>query len=173
MRSSLPKDQVVRVVTGAVHRVDAHLALSDIRSGTDILGDQLRTSRLSVLLTCVSAATATALAMVGILGVLSILVAQRLREIGLRKALGAGSASVWRYVLAKAMRPVGVGMVLGLVAACVGTRFLESQIFGVSPLDPPAFVLPVLVLALAAMAACLVPGLRANRADPVELLKSE
>ncbi len=171
VRSSLSREALVRGVSEAVRAVDPGLALSDIKDGSEIIGSQLRTARLSVLLTCLFACAATFLAVVGIMGILSILVAQRMREMGLRKALGAEDGSIRWHVVRKGLRPVVVGLVLGTVVSMLGTRILESQVFGVGTLDLVAFVLPVVGLLLAGFLVCLVPGSRAAAADPVELLQ--
>ena len=173
IRSRLQPEALARSVQEAIQTIDPNLPLSNIRTGEQMIGTQLRTSRLSTLLTSLFAFAASALAFVGILGVLSILVAQRMREIGLRMVLGAGGGSVWRFILFRGMRPVVIGLVLGAALAGFGTRVLESQLFGVSTLDPLAFLLPPIGLAAVGILACLVPGARASATDPVMLLKSE
>jgi hypothetical protein len=165
--------KIADVVAAAVRRVDPNLPLSDIRTGSDIIGRQLRTSRLSTLLTSLFALVATGLAVVGIVGVLSIVVAQRMKEIGLRVVLGAPSGRIWSFTLHRGMRPVVIGLMLGIGFSMAATRLLESQIYGVGALDPVAFLLPTLGFALAGLLACLVPGARAAAADPVTLLRSE
>jgi predicted permease len=173
IRSRLRPEALALSVQEAIQTIDPNLPLSNIRTGDQMIGSQLRTSRLSTLLTSLFALTASALSFVGTLGVLSILVAQRMREIGLRMVLGAGSGSVWGFVLSRGMRPVVIGLALGAALAAGGTRFLESQLFGVSALDPLAFLLPLVGLAIVGSLACLVPGARATATDPVLLLKSE
>jgi putative ABC transport system permease protein len=164
---------IANAVAEAVHRVDPDLPLDTVQTGDEMIAKQLRTSRLYTTLTTLFAATATILAVVGIVGVLSIVVAQRRREIGLRIVLGAQSASIWAFAISRGMRPVLIGLVLGLAVALGGTRFLESQIHGVSTLDPLAFLLPTLGFAVAGLVACMVPGARAASTDPVKLLRSE
>jgi len=173
VRAAGPRDHVVRSVTEAVLRVDPNLPLADITSGEEIIAGQLRVSRLSTTLTALFAAMATALAAVGILGVLSTVVAQRMREIGLRIALGARPGSIRRFVLLRGMRPVVIGLGLGLALSLAASRLLESQVFGVSTLNPLAYLLPAVGLAAAGLLACLVPSARASAADPVILLRSE
>jgi putative ABC transport system permease protein len=173
VRATGSQEAVATAVAEAVHRVDPTLPLTDVNTGDEIIGRQLRTSRLYTTLTAFFALTATALSVVGILGVLSIVVAQRMREIGLRIVLGAQAASIWGFTVSRGMRPVLIGLFLGLVVSLAGTRFLESQIYGVSTLDPLAFLLPTLGFATAGMLACLIPGARASSTDPVKLLRSE
>jgi putative ABC transport system permease protein len=173
VRAAGPRDHIVNSVTEAVLRVDPDLPLADVRSGEDIIARQLRVPRLSTTLAALFAVMATALASVGILGVLSTVVAQRMREIGLRIALGARPGSVWRFVLLRGMRPVAIGLALGLAVSLAASRLLESQVYGVSTLNPLAYLVPVVGLAAVGLLACLVPGARASGADPVILLRSE
>ncbi len=173
VRASGPRDPIVKAVTEAVLQVDRNLPLADVRSGEDIIARQLRVPRLSTTLAALFAVMATALALVGILGVLSTVVAQRMREIGLRIALGARPGGIWRFVLRRGMRPVVFGLALGLAVSLAASRLLESQVYGVSTLNPLAFLLPTLSLAAAGLLACIVPGARASAADPVGLLRSE
>jgi predicted permease len=172
VRASSPPQVITSAVAEAIHRVDPDLPLANIRTGDEMIAKQLRTSRLYATLTTLFAATASVLAVVGIVGVLSIIVAQRLREIGLRIVLGARSASIWAFAISRGMRPVLIGIILGLAIALGGTRFLESQVYGVSTLDPLAFLLPSLGFAVTALVACMVPGARAASTDPVKLLRS-
>ncbi|UCC48715.1 MAG: ABC transporter permease, partial [Gemmatimonadota bacterium] len=173
VRASGPRDHVATSVSEAVLRVDPDLPLADVRSGEEIIEGQLRVSKLNAALTALFAVMATALAVVGILGVLSTVVAQRMREIGLRIALGARPGGIWRFVLARGMRPVVIGLAFGLAVSLAASRLLESQVYGVSTLNLLAFFLPTVGLAAAGLLACLVPGVRASAADPVSLLRSE
>jgi putative ABC transport system permease protein len=165
--------EIADAVAAVMRRVDPSLPLSDIRTGSDIIARQLRTSRLSTLLTSLFAVVATGLAAVGILGVLSVVVAQRMREIGLRVVLGAPAGRIWKYTLHRGMRPVVIGMILGIGTAMVATRLLGSQIYGVEALDPLAFLLPTIGFGIAGLLACLIPGARAAAVDPASLLRSE
>jgi len=110
---------------------------------------------------------------VGIVGVLSIRVSFRLREMGIRIALGSTPGEVSRLVLVRGMRPVLIGLALGLVAAVPMTRLLANQVYGVGPLDPVSFLLPCLGLLAAGLVACRAPSRKAAHADPVSLLRSE
>jgi len=173
VRSDNSRSDLVEAVTAAVGRIDPALPLADIRSGEEIIDSQLRPYRLSTTLALLLAITASILAMVGIVGVFSLVVAQRMPEMGIRMALGASPGGIVRLVLGRGMKPVGVGLLLGLALAVPGTRLLTSQVYGVSRLDPLTFVLAVLLLAAAGYLACRIPGSRAASADPVELLKTE
>jgi predicted permease len=173
VRASGSPEAVKSAVTEAVARVDGDLPLADFQAGEEMIANQLRTSRLYTTLTALFAVTASALSIVGIVGVLSIVVAQRKSEIGLRIVLGAQPGNIWGYTISRGMRPVLIGLGLGFLVALAGTRFLESQIYGVSTLDPFAFMLPTLGFAVAGLIACLIPAARAASTDPAKLLRSE
>ncbi|UCG87584.1 MAG: FtsX-like permease family protein, partial [Gemmatimonadota bacterium] len=172
VRAAGPRDHLVRAVTGAVQQIDPDLPLADIKSGEEIISDQSRISRVSATLTSLFAIMATVLALVGILGMLSIVVAQRTREIGLRMALGAQSGSIRGFVLARGMRPVILGIALGVVASLGATRLLQSQVYGVNTLNVIAFLIPTVGLTAAGLLACVLPSVKASRVDPVELLRN-
>ncbi|MBN1238397.1 MAG: FtsX-like permease family protein, partial [Gammaproteobacteria bacterium] len=115
---------------------------------------------------------AVILALTGIYGVLAALVSQRMREMGIRMALGAERRQVLFLVLREAGGFVGVGVAIGLCAAYPFARTLRSLLFGVEPLDGPLFVASAASLSAMALAASLTPALRAARANPTVLLKS-
>jgi predicted permease len=114
---------------------------------------------------------ALALASVGVYGVVGYVVGRRRREIGIRMALGATRADVQRQILRQTFRPVALGVVAGIAGAAVASRSLEAVLFGVSPLDPAAFVSAALFLAGVASAAILVPTRAALKADPTTTLR--
>jgi ABC-type antimicrobial peptide transport system permease subunit len=109
----------------------------------------------------------------GIYGVLSYLVAQRTREIGIRMALGAQARDVIALTLKQGMRPTLVGVALGLAGAFALTRVMSSLLFGVSPTDLVTFAVSALVLTVVALLPCWLPARRAARIDPMEALRYE
>ena len=116
---------------------------------------------------------ALALAVVGIYGVVSHAVTQRTREIGIRMAIGAAPSRVLAAVLRQSLTLTGIGAAIGLLGAAAVTRYLESMLFELTPLDPPTFVaVAVLFLVVGLMAACL-PALRASRVDPLVALRHD
>ena len=117
------------------------------------------------------ACLALALAVVGIYGVTAFVVGQRTHEIGVRIALGAGTREVMRLLLADSLRPVAIGLVLGLGAALLGSRVFSGVLYGVSSADPIAFVGASLVLLTAATVAVIVPTRRAASADAATTLR--
>jgi putative ABC transport system permease protein len=113
------------------------------------------------------------LAAIGKRRVVSYQVARRAREIGIRMALGATRADILRSVIQLAMTPVAVGLAVGLAAALLLTRWIQSMLFGVGARDPGTMVAIVVALAAVALAGCALPARRAARIDPIEALRSE
>jgi ABC-type antimicrobial peptide transport system permease subunit len=129
--------------------------------------------RVSTLLLVGFATLALVLAAVGIYGVMAYSVAQRTHEIGTRMALGAQPSDVLRLVLGQGARLTGFGVVVGVVAALVLTRFMASILFGVSASDPLMFAGVIILLAFVALSACYIPAHRAMRIDPMVALRYE
>src|SRR5439155_4123913 len=118
------------------------------------------------------AASALTLAVVGIYGVMSYLVTQRTREIGIRLALGAGGRDILRLVVGNGARLIGAGIVIGVAAAVALQRLVSTLLFGVTAADG-ASVVAVIVLATVALMACYVAAVRATRVDPLRALRYE
>jgi putative ABC transport system permease protein len=137
------------------------------------ISGMLEESHFDTFLLAVFAAIALLLASVGIYGVLSYVVAQRTRHIGIRMALGATPAQVMRDVLWYGMRLTSLGLALGLAGAVAVTRVLSSLLYGVKPTDPLTFLIISLSLAAVALLACYVPARRATRIDPMAALRYE
>jgi ABC-type antimicrobial peptide transport system permease subunit len=116
---------------------------------------------------------ALALAAVGIYSVVSTIVAERTREVGIRMALGSRHRDVVALVVRQGMRPAVLGLAIGLVAALGATRALAGLLVGVGTADPLAYSTGVAVLAVVSLAACYLPARRATRVDPVEALRHE
>ena len=116
---------------------------------------------------------ALALASVGIYGVLSYLVSQRTRELGIRLALGATTFGVLRLVLGQGLRLVCLGALIGLLAAWLLSRVLTSLLFDVSATDPLTFAGVTLLLMLVALLACFIPARRASKTDPMIALRQD
>ncbi len=129
-------------------------------------------ARFSAVLLGLFAATALALAVIGIYGVMSFMVLQRTREIGIRMALGADRAQVQRLVIREGLWLAGTGTVVGVAAAFGLTRALRSMLFDTTPGDPATYVSIVVLLALAAAVASWVPARRASRVEPTEALRA-
>jgi ABC-type antimicrobial peptide transport system permease subunit len=119
------------------------------------------------------ASLALLLASIGLYGVLSYLVLQRSRELGLRIALGASAGSVMRLVVARGLTLTAAGLTIGLVLAWALTRTMQNLLYGVAASDPATFGIVVAVLGAIALGACYVPARRASRLDPITVLRAD
>jgi len=132
----------------------------------------LATGRFNTLLLTGLGVIGLVLAAVGIYGVVAYFVTQRTSEIGLRMALGATPGRVLRLVVGQGMRPVLLGIGVGVTLAIVASRLLASLVFGIGTRDPVTFLLVPIVLGLVALAASVVPARRATRVEPTKALQS-
>ena len=160
-------DDIRRVVAGQ----NSQNVIFRAQTMTDVIAGSLAAQRFSTILLDVFAAAALLLASVGTYGVISYLVGQRTRELGIRLALGAQRSDVVRLVLGHGMKMALGGVALGLAAAFGLTRLLNEMLYGVSATDPVTFGLLSVLLALVALIACLVPAMRATRVDPIVALR--
>ena len=157
----------------AVHGVDRDLALSDVTTLERVVQDSLADERFRTTLLSAFAAVALLLAALGIYGVLAYLVSQRSRELGIRLALGAHPASLFRLVIKQGVRPVLIGASGGLLAAIAVTGTMRSLLFGVTPIDPATYAVAIAARAAIAATACALPAARAMRVDPLVALREE
>ena len=125
-----------------------------------------------MLLGLAFASVALFLSAIGIYGVLTYLVTQRTREIGIRIALGSSAGSVFKLVIREGMLLVAIGLVVGLSGAAGMRSFIQSQIFGVGAMEPSVISLVVAGLTAVGLAACVLPARRATRVDPPSVLNS-
>jgi putative ABC transport system permease protein len=157
----------------AVWAVDSEQPVTSIRTMDAIVDDELASRAQVLRLLGAFAGLALLLASLGIYGVLSYVVSQRTREIGLRMAIGASQWDIVCSILGYSARITGTGLVIGIVAAIGATRLLATFLFGISPLDPRTFVVVSVVLAAVAFAASIVPTRRAASVDPMLALREE
>ncbi|HEY9225405.1 MAG TPA: FtsX-like permease family protein, partial [Gemmatimonadaceae bacterium] len=129
--------------------------------------------RFNAILLGLFAATALSLAVVGIYGVMSLAVAARTREIGIRIALGADHRRVQRLVVGEGLALVSVGAAIGIAGAIWSTRVLQNLLYDLKPSDPVTYVGILVLLASAAVLASWIPARRASRVDPVVALRSD
>ncbi|HEV8702061.1 MAG TPA: ABC transporter permease [Candidatus Polarisedimenticolia bacterium] len=173
VRASSDSVPLVAAVRGAIAALDRDLAVANVRTISDLLHRSVARPRFRAVLLGAFAATALALAAIGIFGVLAHGVAQRTREIGIRMALGARRRAILGMMLGQGIRLTLAGVGLGLAASIVLTRFLSGLLFGVSPTDPITLSGVTLLLTLVALLACVVPARRATRVDPMTALRCE
>jgi predicted permease len=156
-----------------VRQLDPAMPIYDVQTLEDQVARSLSTDRLIANLTAVFGALATLLAAIGLYGVLAYVVTRRTREIGIRIALGAPTRSISWMVLREVLVMIGLGVALALPAIWALTRFVKSQLYGVTPMDPMAMSGAMALLAVVAMIAGVLPARRAARVDPVIALRAE
>jgi predicted permease len=153
--------------------LDPTIPISEIFTMQQILGRSTASESLSATLLLAFGTLSLLLAAVGLYGVLSYLVTQRIVEIGIRLALGAQRADVLRLILLDGLQPVFFGLALGIVGGIAAGALIRSQLYGTSPYDPTVFVAMVASLLLTAALACAVPAIRASRVEPMQALRTE
>jgi len=163
---------ITKSVQDAVTRIDRGLPVFGVRSMEERMAELMATARFTTALLATLGCVGLLLAVVGIYGVIGYVVSLRTQEIGVRVALGATPAAVVALIVRQGMRPVLVGVAIGMIAAAGVTRVLASQLYGVGPADPVTFVGVAAVVALVAAATAALPARRAARVDPVAVLMS-
>lgn len=163
----------VQAVKQAVWKIDPEQSVFDIQAMEQRVMATIWHQRLAGLVMLLFAALALALAGVGIYGVMSYLVSQRRREIGLRMALGAQTSDVLKLIVGQGLRLVLTGVVIGLALALVLKQVIASLLFGVTSGEPFTFIAVALLLVLVALVACYLPARRAAKIDPMIALRSE
>ncbi|MEP6495596.1 MAG: ABC transporter permease [bacterium] len=160
-------------IRAALTELERTVPFSDVATMERLLGDSTAGTWFRARLLAGFALVALILAAIGLYGVLAYAVTQRTREIGVRIALGARRGAVMQLILVRGLTLVGAGLVLGVGAGLLTTRLLDRMLFGVSTTDPAVFAAVIGVLALTALAACLLPAWRATRVDPITALRAE
>ncbi|HEV7552383.1 MAG TPA: ABC transporter permease [Candidatus Angelobacter sp.] len=153
--------------------LDPNLPLSNIQTMDEVVSQSVAPRRFNMFLLSIFAAVALLLALIGVYGVLAYSVGRRTAEIGLRIALGATPRSVMALIVGQGMRPIMVGIAIGMAGAVGLSHFVSSLLFNVKPVDPLTYGAVALLVAVAALLSCYVPALRALRVDPVAALRQE
>jgi putative ABC transport system permease protein len=164
---------LVPALRGAVLSVDASQPVATIETLDKVVSDSIAQPRLNMLLMGLFGGLALLLAAVGVYGLLSFSVTQRVHEIGIRMALGAQELDVLALVMKHGMVLVLAGELIGLAGALVLTRLMSGLLFGVAPTDTMTFAVVLSGLALVALVACYIPARRATKVDPLIALRNE
>jgi putative ABC transport system permease protein len=171
VKTSVGPTTVVPQIRAAVASLDPEQPLADVRSMDQWVARSLEGRRTPMVLLGLFGVVALALSAIGIYGVLAFGVAQRVRELGIRQALGADRRAILSLVLGEGLRSASLGILIGLAGAFALTRYLESVLFGVNARDLGVFVTVAALLFAVALAACYFPARRATSTAPVEALR--
>jgi putative ABC transport system permease protein len=173
LRATGDPSLLVNAVRAEIRSLDDNQPLGRVIAISDLMDQQVIQPRFTMVLFSTFAALGLALAAAGIYSVLSFHVTRRTQELGVRMALGAPRRHVLNLLLNMGGRLVLTGLIVGVVASIASTRLLRSQLFGVHPVDPVAYVSVVVVVTIAAFVACYIPARRAAAVDPIIALRQE
>ena len=173
VRSQLKPDAVTKLAQSALATVDPGLAIAIPQSMDAIFAQAVGQTRLMMWLLGIFAGVALLLASIGIYGAVAYTVEQRTGEIGVRMALGAQTRDVLLLVVSQGMKPVVIGLAIGVAAAFALGRLISTQLYQVSAHNPSLLAGATLLLATTALVACLLPARRATLVDPVQALRTE
>lgn len=172
-RSAAKETSLVGAIRNVIRELDPELPFYDAHTMEERIDDSLITRRSPVLLALGFGAVALFLSALGIYGVLAYMVAQRTRGIGIRMALGSTAEAIFGLILKEGIVMLGIGFALGLAGAVAMGEYAKSVLYGVRPTDPRVIAAVTGVLALVAIAACMLPVRRATRVDPSVALRQE
>ncbi|HJU64855.1 MAG TPA: ABC transporter permease [Gemmatimonadaceae bacterium] len=164
---------VAGAVRSAIRAVDPGAAVTDVQPMEEVIADSVGEPRFYLTLLGVFALVAVVLAVSGMYGVLSYAVAQRMREFGIRTALGSTAAQIAGLVTRRGMTLIAIGVVVGIAGGAAVTRLMGSLLYGVSPLDAVTWALAIVALVAVGLLASLLPAWRATRADPLVAMRVE
>jgi len=173
VRSSFKPEVVTKLVQPALVGIDPAIAIAQPQAMDTLVAQALGQARLMMILLGIFAGVALLLATVGIYGAVAYTVAQRTGEIGVRMALGAQTRDILRLIVRQGMKPVVVGLAIGVAAALAVGRLIHSQLYQTSEYNPLLLSATLTILGVAALIACLFPAYRATLVNPVEALRTE
>jgi predicted permease len=173
LRSRGPEPGIVDSVRRSLQQMNSEQVIYGAQTMDEIISGSISNRWFSMILLGAFAGVALLLSSIGIYGVISYLVGQQTREIGIRMALGAQRKDVLRLILGNGARMALLGVAIGIVAALGLTRLMAKMLYGVSATDPVTFVVVAFVLVVVALAACYIPARRAMRVDPLVALRYE
>jgi len=160
-------------ISRAIHDIDPDQPIRGPQTLDEVIGESINQQRFAMRLLTGFAALALLLAAIGIYGVLSYTVRQRVQEIGVRMALGAAATDVVRMVVSEGLRPTTVGLAIGVLGSMAFGRVLSTLVFGVTPRDAVTFGAVIVIVLVVGAVACLLPAYRATRVDPLQALRAE
>jgi len=164
---------VLPAIRAEVAAIDSRLPLFNIRTGNELLADAAARTSFTLVMLAIAAVVALLLGTIGVYGVISYIVSRRLREFGIRMAMGAGDGQIRAMVVRQGLGVTALGVAIGLVGGLALTRLLRALLYGVSPTDPWTFGGVALLLLLVSALASYLPARRASSVDPAEALRYE
>jgi ABC-type antimicrobial peptide transport system permease subunit len=173
VRSSFPTARLADSIRRTIWSIDPQVPIPMLKSMDEQVDDSVATDRFQTLLLSSFGAAALFLATLGVYGVLAYSVSLRRHEFGIRLALGSGKTALMRVVLAQAAYPVVGGLVAGLLAAFIATRWIESLLYQTQIADPLTVLASIALLLSAALLAAVLPARRAAAVDPMQVLREE
>ncbi|HET9791863.1 MAG TPA: FtsX-like permease family protein, partial [Candidatus Angelobacter sp.] len=173
VRTTARPGDLAAAITNTVHETEPNQPIRNMMTLDQFMANSLAPQRFNMLMLATFAAVALLLASMGIYSVLAYTVRRRVREIGIRMALGAQIKDVLRLIVIEGMKPAMVGLAIGIVGALALGRVVASLVYGVSTRDPMTYLSVSLLLALVALLATVVPAYRATRVDPINTLRDE
>ena len=171
VRTTLPTDQIVPIIRRELRSVSADMSTANIRMLEDVVGDSMRSSRFSAFVISAFAVAALLLSALGVFGVFAFGVASRVREVGIRMALGASGSDIARMFLMQAAGPIAVGVILGTAGAIALGRLVDSLLFGVAPTDIASYAGAAAMLVGVGLVASYLPVRRVLRGGPARALR--
>lgn len=173
IRTRMTPGAIRDVLAREVHALDPNLAATTPFRVQEQVDRKGYTQRLAATLVAIFGTVALFLAAIGLYAVISYSVSQSVRELGLRMALGASVKDLLGIVISHGLRLTAAGIVIGAIAAVILTRLLGNMLYQVSPRDPLAFGLALVVITIASLVACFLPAWRATRIDPIQALREQ
>jgi putative ABC transport system permease protein len=173
VRRASDSTSLIPAVRARLAALDKNVPLYQVATMEELLGHSSASRRFSLVLLSLFATLALLLAAVGVYGMLSFSVSRRSQEFGVRMALGAKPRDMLWLILKQGMKPVLLGVILGMVASVVITRLISSLFYGVSPTDPLTFSGVTMLLVVVGIAACYIPARRILRVDPLRALRQD
>ena len=173
LRGAGEPSALVGSARAAVASVEAGLPLANVRPMTEVVADTADQPRFTTIVMTFFASAAFLLAAIGLYGILAYSVQQRIREIGVRVALGAGRREIFRLIVGNGMGLALVGVIIGVLAALAATRMMSGVLTDITGTDPLTYIAVVALLMASAFLASYLPARRATRIDPLVALRTE
>jgi len=173
VRASADPSTVTPIVKDEIAALDSTLTVYNLNKMEDRVGLSMLANRAAATVSSILGGLALVLSMIGTYGIMSFLVQRRRREIGLRMALGATQANILKSIVGKGMAWAGLGLIVGVASSLVITKLLQRILYGLSTIDFLTLGFTIVLLAITALSACIIPAIRASGIDPLSALREQ